>query len=109
MTTLRMSEPASRHIAEIYRYIARDSVQGAANVVTAIDLAIDLLVRFPEAGHRTLRGNSRMFAVPGYPYLIFYQYLRRLDEVRIRAVRHAARRRTIELREPEQAFRLAVS
>ena len=102
-----MSEPASRQISGIYRYIARDSIQGAENVIAAIDAAINLLIRHPKMGRRTLRRNTRMFAVPDYPYLIFFQYMPKLDELRIRSVRHASRRRIVGLRDPEQEFRPA--
>jgi hypothetical protein len=47
-----------------------------------------------------------MFPVQRYPYLIFFQYLPRLDELRVLSVRHAARRRTVELREPAVEFRV---
>ena len=109
MNWLRISEPARRQIDEIYRYISRESLQGVDNLVASLDSAFELLTRYPKMGHRTVRGNTRMFAVPDYPYLIYFQYLPRLDELRIRAVRHAARRRSIDLREPGQEFRSAAA
>jgi len=108
MTTLRINEWALREIDEIYRYIARDSVQGAENVVAEIYAMIDFLRRYPRAGHGTMRRNTRLFALSRYPYLIYFQYFRRLDQLRVRSVRHAARRRTIELREPAGEFRVRV-
>ncbi len=107
MTRLRISEPARRQIDEIYRYISRESLQGADNVVAALDGAFELLTHYPKMGHRSVRGSTRMFAVPDYPYLIYFQYMPRLDELRIRAVRHAARRRVVGLRDGEQEFRHA--
>jgi plasmid stabilization system protein ParE len=106
MTSLLITGPVYRQIAEIHAYIARDSVPGADNVVTAIHASIDLLRRHPKLGRRALRSNMRMIAVDGFPYLIFFAYFRRLDEVRIRSIRHAARRRTVELREPAVEFRV---
>ena len=105
MTRLSMSKPASQQIDEIHRYIAHDSNRGADNVVAALDAAFDLLTRHPKIGRRTLRKNLRMYALPDYPYLIYFQYLPRVDELRIRAVRHAARRRAVELRDPAGEFR----
>jgi toxin ParE1/3/4 len=106
LTRKNITEPALLQIEEIYRYIARDSVQGALNVTDAIYRTIDLLVLHPRTGHRAVRRSRRMFAVPDYPYLIYYQYLPRCDELRVFSVRHAARRRTVELREPAAEFRV---
>jgi plasmid stabilization system protein ParE len=105
LTRTRITEPALRQIDEIYRYIAPESLQGAQNVVAAICAAIDLLALNPRMGRQTRRRNTRMCVVTDYPYLIFFQYFPRQDELRVKAVRHAARRRIIELREPIQEFR----
>lgn len=109
MINKRVTEPALRQIDEIYRYIAPESLQGAQNVVAAIHATIDLLALNPRMGRQTRRRNTRMCVVTDYPYLIFFQYLRRHDELRVTAVRHAARRRLVELREPTPEFRLAIS
>ena len=108
MTKLHFTESATHHVDEIHRFIARDSIQAADNVVHAIYAAAELLVRFPRMGHQSVRRNTRMFVLPDYPYLFCFQYLPRLDELRIRAVRHAARRRAVELRDPQGEFRAAV-
>jgi plasmid stabilization system protein ParE len=104
LTTTRVTEPALRQIDEIYHYIALESLQGAENVVAAIYAAIDLLALNPRIGRQTPRRNTRMYVVTDYPYLIFFSYLRRQDELRVMAVRHAARRRIIELREDAAEF-----
>jgi plasmid stabilization system protein ParE len=106
MTKLRINDRPAREIEAIYRYIARDSVLGAENVMHAIHSTIEFLRLHPKAGHPTARGTTRMFAVTKYPYLIYYQYLPRFDELRIRSVRHSARRRTVELRESAVEFRV---
>ena len=106
MITLLINDHVLRQIDEIYRYIARDSVQGAENVVSEIYSTFDLLLLHPRVGHAAMRRDTRVFALSKYPYLIKYAYFPRLREVRIRSVRHAARRRTVELRESAAEFRV---
>ncbi|HWD26055.1 MAG TPA: type II toxin-antitoxin system RelE/ParE family toxin [Rhizomicrobium sp.] len=106
MTRLRINKHVVRQIDEIYSYIAHGSVQGAENVVREIYAAFDLLLIHPRAGHQALRRNTHVLALSKYPYLIQYAYFPRLDEVRIRSVRHSARRRTVQLREEPAEFRV---
>jgi plasmid stabilization system protein ParE len=104
MTRLRVTDPARRQIVEIHRYIALDDALAADRVVAAIDRSIELLVLNPGLGRRLLGRRVRMVAVRRYPYVIFFQYFRGLDEIRIVSVRHGARRRPA-LQEDAAEFR----
>ena len=57
-------------------------------------------------GHETVSRGLRMFVVTPYPYLIFYRYFPRRDELRVERVRHSARRRPA-LRDEPAEFRAA--
>lgn len=105
MTSRNITNPALRQIDEIFSYIARDNVQAASDVVARIYEVIDVLVQNPRLGRRTVRRGVRMFVVTGTPYLIFFQYFRQLDALRVLSVRHGARRR-IGLQDAETEFRV---
>lgn len=107
MTTRSITAGALRQIAGIHDYIARDSTQSAQRVVDRIHEIIDLVTERPRIGHKMRERGMRMYVVKPYPYIVFYTYLERSDEVRINRVRHAAMRRGALQEEPAE-FRAVV-
>ncbi|MCJ2125595.1 type II toxin-antitoxin system RelE/ParE family toxin [Methylobacterium sp. J-077] len=60
-------------------------------VETAIQAALVLIGRYPEIGPMRRR-RVRRFALPRYPYLIFYRLDASADAIAILAIRHASRK-----------------
>ncbi|GJD95255.1 hypothetical protein OCOJLMKI_2466 [Methylobacterium iners] len=76
---------------EIASYLVVRNPHGAKRVEEALQEAFDLIASYPEVG-RKLGDGVRRFALPRYPYLIFYRIREAGDEVDVFTVRHAARR-----------------
>ena len=78
----------------IFEYIALHDSEAAQLVVDRIYKVIDLVTERPRIGRRTLERGVRMYyVVKPYPYIVFYRYVSRRDQVRIIRVRHGAQRR----------------
>ena len=89
------SSRAESDLDEIYRYIARDSLQNAATFIARLIEAINSLEIFPHRyriyqGRRRLSTAVRRMPVP--PYLIYYTVDDKGRRVEIVTVRHGARR-----------------
>ncbi len=88
---LRLTSQAEADLEDIAAYLEPRNPQGAQWVEDAILDVFALLIQYPEAGH--LRGQRvRRFALPRYPYLVFYRVNEGADEIEVLTVRHAARR-----------------
>jgi toxin ParE1/3/4 len=87
---VRYTETALRELEEIFDYIAERNPNAAASVVARIERVIGWLADFPEMGY-PIENDVRLIPVGRYPFLIFYTTDE--NEVVIRNVRHAARRR----------------
>jgi plasmid stabilization system protein ParE len=72
-------------------YIAERNPAAAAAIARQIEQVVSWIAEFPHMGYRVDDSGLRMLPVGRYPYLIFYTAEE--DEVVIRNVRHAARRR----------------
>lgn len=92
---------ALREISGIYRYIARDNPNAAAEVLAAIDHAIELLCVYPRKSRAVRRPGLRALPPSQYPYIIFFR-IRRTD-LEILHVLHAARRHP-GFQEEQRAF-----
>jgi plasmid stabilization system protein ParE len=85
---------AGSDLERIYDYIARDSEQYAAGMITRILDAIELLKHLP---HRTVieRQNPKLRypvrSLPVRPYIVYFRVLDDEKVVRILHVRHGAR------------------
>ncbi|WP_020178028.1 type II toxin-antitoxin system RelE/ParE family toxin [Methylopila sp. M107] len=86
---LRLTPRAVRELAEIGDYVAERNPVGAARVEAEIRAAFNLIAEHPLVG-RSLERGVRRFALPNYPYLIFYRVSGESAEVL--SIRHAARR-----------------
>jgi len=96
METFRLiiTPRAGSDLQRIYDYIARDSEQNAAGMITRILDAIDLLKQLP---HRTVieRQNPKLRypvrSLPVRPYVVYFRVLDDDRVVRILHVKHGAR------------------
>ncbi len=58
-----------------------------------IEEALDILVRFPDAGKEQTTANVRKFVVRRYPYLIYYSIDADAGELVVLSVQHPRRER----------------
>ena len=87
---LRYTREAAKELDQVLTYIERRSPEGARNVKSRIQAAINLIASHPQSGRLTSTTGLRRVVVHPYPYLIFNAA--RDDEVVLYGVRHAARR-----------------
>jgi len=82
---------ASRHLRAAYDYWARESSPAAADtMLERIFSAVELLERFPSAGHPGRIPNTREFVVVPTPFLVAYRT--RHSKIEILALLHGARK-----------------
>ncbi len=87
---LRLTAPVARQLDRVLAYIDQHNPQGARHVQARIREVMVLLLQHPYAGH--LRGQRvRRFALPRYPYLVFYRVNEGADEIEVLTVHDAAR------------------
>jgi plasmid stabilization system protein ParE len=81
---------------EILSFVAQESPQNSARLVDVLYQAALSLCSFP-ARYPVIQGGKRgrpeTRAMPVGPYLMYYRVLETQKQVRVLAVRHAARRR----------------
>jgi plasmid stabilization system protein ParE len=99
-----VAEEALQHIDEIKAYIAQHDLSASRRVGDRIYEIIGFLTEFPLAGRKTLERDVRALAIKPYPFIVFYRYSKRRDELRIVRVRHGAMRRA-GLADEAQEFR----
>lgn len=87
---LRLTLRAEADLNRIAAYIQARNPPAARRVEAELHAAFQLIAAHPWIGHTRARGVRR-FALPRYPYLIFYGVDERVGEVRVFTVRHAAR------------------
>jgi plasmid stabilization system protein ParE len=88
---LRLTPQAQSDVEAIAAYLEARNPRGALHVETAIQAALVLIGRYPEIGPMGRR-RVRRFALPRYPYLIFYRLDASADAIAILAIRHASRK-----------------
>ncbi len=88
---VRYTLTALAEIDEILAYVRERNPAAAAAIGQQIERVVAWLTESPRMGYRIDETSLRMLPVGRYPYLIFYTV--EDDEVVIRNVRHAARRR----------------
>lgn len=88
--TVRYTGRAQRDLGTILDTIAKESPQGARNVMQALERAIRTIERFPHCGYRAGRANALGLAVTPYPYIIYW--IVDGSDAQIVHIRHAARR-----------------
>jgi len=91
---LRYTRRAAAELDQILSAIDRQSPQGAHHVKQRLQMVIDLLLQYPQAGRLTNKSGLRRAVAFPHPYLIFY---RATDtEIVIHGIRHSARRPNAE-------------
>lgn len=88
---LRLTPQAQSDVESIAAYLEARNPRGARQVETAIQAALVLIGRYPEIDPMGRR-RVRRFALPRYPYLIFYRLDASADAIAILAIRHASRK-----------------
>jgi toxin ParE1/3/4 len=86
---------AGADLQDIYDYIAQDSRDNAAAMVTRILDALEPLKHFPHRTVQERQGNGLRYPVrslPVPPYIVYFRVLEEDRVVRILHVRHGARR-----------------
>ena len=89
--TVRWTEKAASNLEAIYDYIAEENPAAALNIVSALYIAIEGLVSFPEMGRPAgsdFPKGTRILVRP--PYLIFYHLAERA--IVVDSVLHGSRR-----------------
>jgi len=88
---VRYTATAFSELKEIQAYIAKDNFLAAQAVVVRIEQIVERIRAFPEIAAPIDAAGVRVFPVPPFPFLIFYE----LGEnfVVIRNIRHASRDR----------------
>jgi toxin ParE1/3/4 len=90
---LRYAPQALRHLDTIAEYIGARNPDAARRVGSRIQEIIDLLVKFPNMGHKGKLPGTREMGVPGLPYIIVYRIENREGgELVILGVYHGAQR-----------------
>lgn len=87
---LRLTLRAEADLKRIAAYIHARNPPAARRVEAELQAAFQLIAAYPQIGHMRAR-DVRRFALPRYPYLIFYGVDEGAGEVRVFTVRHAAR------------------
>ena len=105
MTKVIFSRRFLLHLDSIYNYIARDDPGAARSVLRRIYEAAENIEAFPEMGRMTVVRDIRMFPVTPYPYVLYFRLVPKRDEIRMLAVRHAARGNRMALHEEAAEFR----
>jgi toxin ParE1/3/4 len=86
---LLWTRKAIRHLTAVRSYIAKDSEQSAAALVSRILTAVELLATQPELGRTGRIPGTRELIVPHTPYIIPYRVQK--QSIELLAVFHAAR------------------
>ncbi|MGH6934837.1 MAG: type II toxin-antitoxin system RelE/ParE family toxin [Methylocella sp.] len=88
--TVRCTRRAQRDLESILDTIAKESPQGARNVMNALGRAIRTIERFPNCGYRAGHGNALGLTIMPYPYVIYW--IVEGNDAHIVHIRHGARR-----------------
>jgi toxin ParE1/3/4 len=87
---VRWSRPASRHLAEIGDFVARDNPAAAHRLIETILERTAALGVHPQLGRAGRVAETRELVVAGTPYIVAYRV--RLGDIEVLAVFHGARR-----------------
>ena len=89
---VRYSPRSTRDLATIYQYLFERTPSGCANVMAAIDAAIEHIRHAPHAAERTNFTGIRAKTVQRYDFKIFYRLSKDRETIEIVHVRHTSRR-----------------
>jgi toxin ParE1/3/4 len=87
---VRWLRAARANLIAVSEYIAQDNHEAAAETVSAIVQAVEILKRFPALGRPGRISGTRELVVSGTPYIVPHRV--RGDVVQLIRVFHAARK-----------------
>jgi len=73
-----------------YEYVRQDNSKAASRLLARVFEAVEMLGRYPSAGHPGRVPATRELSIAHTPYIVVYRHIR--DEIHILAVIHGARR-----------------
>ena len=91
MKRVRFSALALQDLEEIAAYIERDNKDAARRVVNRVEEVCFSLREFPELGAISEVPRARKLLVPGIPYKVVYEIVRKKSAVVILRIYHDAR------------------
>lgn len=90
---VRFTRKAVNNLDDIAGYLVERNPSAAQRVREKILEALDILVRFPDAGKRQTTEQVRKLVVRKYPYLVYYSVNKDAGEIIILSIQHPARER----------------
>ena len=87
---IRWMPLAEQDLDAAYEYVRQDNRQAALRLVTHVFRAVEMLSRYPSAGHPGRVPATRELSIAPTPYIVVYRHTQ--DEIQILAVIHGARR-----------------
>ena len=87
---IRWMPLAEQDLEAAYDYVRQDNAGAAAQLVARVFEAVEMLSRYPSAGHLGRVPSTREFSIAQTPFIVVYRSSP--AEFRILAVIHSARR-----------------
>jgi plasmid stabilization system protein ParE len=87
---IRWMPLAEQDLDAAYEYVRQDNRKAASRLMARIFRAVEMLGRYPSAGHPGRVPATREFSIAATPYLVVYRPTQ--QEIQILAVIHGARR-----------------
>ncbi len=87
---IRWMPLAEQDLDAAYEYVRQDNRQAALRLVTHVFRAVEMLSRYPSAGHPGRVPATRELSIAPTPYIVVYRQTQ--NEIQILAVIHGARR-----------------
>lgn len=81
---------AISHLQSAYRYIARDNLAAAENIVEQILGAAERLADYPSMGRSGRIEGTRELVIPGTPFIVTYRI--RQNDLQILTAMHTSRK-----------------
>lgn len=90
MQQLHITDTAHKDTDDIFEYISDNDIDTAREVLLAIDVAIQGILKMSHIGHKGRVSDTREFVMSRYPYIIAYTI--RDDGIYILAIMYMARK-----------------
>ena len=87
---IRWMPLAEQDLEAAYEYVRHDNPKAASRLVTRVFQAVEMLSRYPSAGHLGRVPTTRELSITHTPYIVVYRHTQ--DQIQILAVIHGARR-----------------
>ena len=87
---IRWMPLAEQDLDAAYEYVRQDNRKAASRLVARVFKAVEMLGRYPSAGHPGRVSATCELNIARTPYIVVYRHTR--DEIQILAALHGARR-----------------